>query len=120
MSDVLPDWTEGTARLAYQRCAACGGVQYFRRAFCAACGATELDVCAASGRGLVHAVSVVHRAASAEARALVPYAIVLIDAEEGFRLMAHGEVSLAIGDRVSIGFRRFLDHLVPYAERTAA
>ena len=52
----------------------------------------------ASGHGVVHAISVVARAPSAELRAHAPYAIVLIDAAEGFRMMAQGDMALAIGE----------------------
>ena len=38
------------------------------------------------------------RAATPETRAHVPYNIVLVDTEEGFRMMAHGANDLAIGD----------------------
>ena len=117
MSEPLPDWTTGAEALVYQRCGACGAKQYFRRAFCATCGSSELAEQVASGRGVVHAISVVYRAATAEARAQVPYAILLVDAEEGFRLMAQGDTSLKIGARVTVLYRRFLDRLVPYAER---
>jgi uncharacterized OB-fold protein len=117
MSETQPDWTTGAEALVYQNCRACGAKQYFRRAFCAACGSTDLTEHTASGRGVVHAISVVHRAATAEARAHVPYAILLVDSDEGFRLMAHGDITLTIGERVTILYRRFLDRLVPYAER---
>jgi uncharacterized OB-fold protein len=118
MSGTLPDWTMGAEALVYQDCYVCGAKQYFRRAFCAACGSTDLAEHNASGPGVVYAISVVHRAATAEARALVPYAILLVDSDEGFRLMAQGDITLRIGERVTILYRRFLDRLVPYAERT--
>ena len=41
------------------------------------------------------------RAATPETRAHVPYNIVLVDAAEGFRMMAHGDNDLAIGDKVT-------------------
>jgi uncharacterized protein len=117
MSERLPDWTVGAEALVYQACRGCGAKQYFHRAFCAACGSSDVAEHVASGRGVVQATSVVYRAATAEARAQVPYAILLVDADEGFRLMAQGDTALKIGERVTILYRRFLDHLVPYAER---
>ncbi len=113
------DWTNGVEAILYQSCAACGKPQYFRRGFCAACGATELSEKRASGRGTVYAASIVSRAATPETRAHVPYNIVLIDTEEGFRMMAHGSNDLAIGDRVSARFAPFAGHLVPYFEKDA-
>jgi uncharacterized protein len=112
------DWTQGGDAILYQSCAACGARQYFRRGFCAACGAGDLREMRASGEGVVFATSMVVRAATAEARAHVPYNIVLIDTAEGFRMMAHGDNDLKIGDRVTARFDRFTGRLVPYFTRT--
>jgi uncharacterized protein len=111
------DWTQGVEAILYQSCAACGRPQYFRRGFCAACGATELAEKRASGTGTVYATSIVTRAATPETRAHVPYNIVLVDTPEGFRMMAHGANDLAIGDRVSARFAPFAGRLVPYFEK---
>jgi len=111
------DWTTGHEAILYQLCAACERPQYFRRGFCAACGSADLAEKRASGKGTVYATSVVTRAATPETRAHVPYNIVLVDAEEGFRMMAHGENSLLIGDRVSARFASFAGRLVPYFEK---
>jgi uncharacterized OB-fold protein len=112
------DWTQGGEAILYQSCAACGATQYFHRDFCAACGGAELHDMCASGEGVVFATSLVARAATAEARAHVPYNIVLVAAAEGFRMMAHGDHGLKIGDRVSARFDRFTGRLVPYFTRT--
>jgi hypothetical protein len=50
-------------------------------------------------------------------RRLAPYRIVLVDAEEGFRMMAHGAHDLAIGDAVIARFQLFGSVLVPFFER---
>jgi len=113
------DWTQGVEAILYQSCAACGKPQYFRRGFCAACGATELAEKRASGKGTVYAASIVTRAATPETRAHVPYNIVLVDTAEGFRMMAHGSNDLAIGDRVTARFAPFAGRLVPYFEKVA-
>ena len=114
----IDDWTRGAEAIVYQSCAACGSQQYFRRSFCAACGAPDPLDKHASGEGIVYATSLVVRAATPEARAHVPYNIVLVEAAEGFRMMAHGDNDLKIGDRVSACYRRFTDRLVPYFTRT--
>ena len=113
MSEKLADWTTGAAAIVYQSCASCGNKQYFRRGFCAACGATRLTERAACGEGTVYATSLVCRAATPETKAHVPYNIVLVDADEGFRMMAHGDNDLAIGDRVTARFVQFAGRLVP-------
>ena len=114
----IDDWINGAETIVYQSCVACHAAQYFRRSFCAACGGSELLDKRASGEGIVFATSLVVRAATPEARAHVPYNIVLVDAAEDFRMMAHGDSDLEIGDRVTAGFRRFTDRLVPYFTRT--
>ena len=117
MSDKPADWTKGAEAIVHQTCAACGAVQYFARAFCAACGVSDPASKRASGSGTVYATSLVCRAATPETRAHVPYNIVLVDAAEGFRMMAHGDKDLAIGDKVTASYRPFAGKLVPYFER---
>jgi uncharacterized OB-fold protein len=117
MSEQLADWTKGVEAIAYQQCAACGARQYFRRSFCAACGTPEPEAKLAGGEGTVYAISLVCRAATAETKAHVPYNILLVDTAEGFRMMAHGDEGLAIGDKVVAGYRQFAGRLVPYFEK---
>ena len=112
------DWITGHEAILYQLCGGCHKPQYFRRGFCAACGSTELSEKRASGKGTVYATSVVMRAATPENRAHVPYNIVLVDTEEGFRMMAHGATSLKIGDAVTVRYVRFTGRLVPYFENS--
>jgi len=116
-SQALADWTSGEHAIVYQCCAACGRLQYFRRSFCAACGAPDPVEQRASGEGVVYATSLVCRAATPETRAHVPYNIVLVDTSEGFRMMAHGDNDLAIGDEVAARFASFAGRLVPYFEK---
>ncbi|KRR09934.1 DNA-binding protein [Bradyrhizobium jicamae] len=118
MSDKSADWTKGAEAIVYQSCPACGNVQYFRRNFCAACGAPDPAQKQASGIATVYATSLVCRAATPETRAHVPYNIVLVDTVEGFRMMAHGDNDLAIGDAVIASYRPFAGKLIPYFEKT--
>jgi len=113
----VPDWTSGHEAVTYQVCGSCGGSQYFRRAFCAACGSADIADRQASGEGTVYATSLVCRAATEQTRAHVPYNIVLVDIAEGCRMMAHGDATLAIGDTVSVRFTQFAGQLVPYFEK---
>jgi uncharacterized protein len=113
------DWTTGETAIVYQSCDSCGAKQYFRRAFCAACGAPDPAEKLASGAGTVYATSLVCRAATPETRAHVPYNIVLVDTVEGFRMMAHGDNALVIGDKVTARFAQFAGRLVPYFEKVS-
>ena len=115
MSDKLADWTKGAEAIVYQSCGRCGNVQYFHRNF--ACGAPDPTEKRASGTATVYATSLVCRAATPETRAHVPYNIVLVDAVEGFRMMAHGDSDLAIGDKVTASYLPFAGRLVPYFEK---
>jgi uncharacterized OB-fold protein len=120
MSADIADWTTGTEALLYQRCRACRAVWYFRRGFCPSCGATDVEALPSKGRGVVHAATLVCRPATAEARAYVPFMIVLVDLAEGFRAMAHGDRDLTIGDQVSLRSEKFIDRTVPYFGKNSA
>lgn len=116
-SDFPGDWTRGRPALAFQSCRACGTRWLFARPFCPGCGATDVEMREASGLGTVHAATLVTRAPSDALRAYAPYRLVLVDADEGFRVMAHAAPEVAIGDRVAARFRPFGDGLVPFFER---
>ncbi len=103
--------------LRYQRCGACAALQSYPRANCANCGANDMQWQTASGRGTVYAWTRVERAPSDEFRALAPYVIVLVDLDEGYRMMAHGAAGLAIGDRVRAGFFEHGGRHLPRFER---
>jgi uncharacterized protein len=114
----MSGWTTGEEAIVYQCCGTCGRAQYFRRSFCAACGAPDPVEKRAGGTGTVYATSLVCRAATPETRAHIPYNIVLVDTSEGFRMMAHGDNDLAIGDQVTARYRTFAGRLIPYFQRT--
>ena len=113
----MSGWTTGEEAIVYQICGTCRAQQYFRRGFCATCGAPDPVEQRASGEGVVYATSLVCRAATPETRAHVPYNIVLVDTSEGFRMMAHGDNDLAIGDKVTARYQPFAGRLVPYFQR---
>lgn len=111
------DWTAGAPAILYERCAACGAVSYFRRGFCPACGSPDVRDEASAGLGRVHALTLVTRAPTPELRALAPYAILLVDMAEGFRMMAHGDPGLTLDEPVAATFRDFGGRLVPHFGR---
>jgi uncharacterized OB-fold protein len=74
--------------LLLQHCADCGHVQYYQQAICRECGGGNLAHRPASGRGKVHSFSVVHRAPGPAFKADLPYAVLLIDLEEGPRMIS--------------------------------
>ena len=111
------DWTTGIAAILYEHCAACGTVSYFRRGFCPVCGGADVRDETSAGLGRVHAVTLVTRAPTPELRALAPYAILLVDMDEGFRMMAHGDPGLALDEPVAATFCDFGGRLVPHFGR---
>jgi uncharacterized protein len=92
------------SELLYQTCSACKQVQFYPRPFCAKCGGDKLSWATSKGTGTIYAVTTVERAPTDDFRALQPYAIALVDLDEGFRMMAHADSSVAIGDRVRAAF----------------
>jgi uncharacterized OB-fold protein len=74
--------------LLLQHCADCGHVQYYQQAICRACGSEHIEHRPASGRGKVHSFSVVHRAPGPAFKGDVPYAVILVELEEGPRMIS--------------------------------
>jgi uncharacterized protein len=110
----LPDpetkvfWDSARAeRLSIQRCADCGVHQFYPRLVCHACLSDRLDWVPASGHGTIYSFTVVERAPGAF-RDLVPYAVALVDLDEGVRMMTRVRTErphdLRIGQRVEVCF----------------
>ena len=112
--DLAQSFWQGCAegQLRYQRCGACGRAQFYPRPFCAVCGGVT-SWAVSSGRGAVYARTRVSRAPTADFASLAPYDILLVDLDEGFRMMAHGAPDLVIGDRVRLSFRRLGERALP-------
>jgi uncharacterized OB-fold protein len=110
-AETRPFW-DGCVQgeLRYQQCRACHHVQFYPRVLCVACSSTELSWQPAAGTGTVHAVTVVYRAPTPAFRGDVPYAIALVDIDEGFRMMGNvvgtDPEQVAIGNRVRVVFER--------------
>jgi uncharacterized protein len=75
-------------KLLLQHCKDCGHVQYYQQAICRACGSENIEHRPASGRGKVHSFSVVHRAPGPAFKGDVPYAVILVELEEGPRMIS--------------------------------
>jgi uncharacterized protein len=86
--------------LGFQRCAGCGAAVFYPRVLCPVCGGHDLTWEASSGRGVIYATTTVYR------RDGDPYNVVLVDLEEGFRMM--GRVEGVPAERVEIGARVML------------
>ena len=95
--------------LRYQHCESCAGAQTFAHDACQFCGAETLSWRASSGRGRVHAVTVVARAPSDYFRSLAPYTLVVVTLDEGARVMGHATAGIQIGQAVIATFFKHLD-----------
>jgi uncharacterized protein len=98
-ADTAPYWEalrEGTVLI--QWCAACRAHQFYPRLVCRRCWGS-VEWVAARGRGRVYSFTVVHRA-PAGFQELAPYAVALVELEEGVRMMGH---LAGDPDRVAVG-----------------
>ncbi|WP_068186433.1 OB-fold domain-containing protein [Mycobacterium sp. UM_CSW] len=101
-----PFW-DATRRheLTVQRCESCARLVWYPRFVCPRCGGSSLVWEKLSGDGVVYAVSVHHRAALPALADKVPYSVVLVDLDEGVRMMSNvfGRPP-AVGDRVAVAW----------------
>ena len=74
--------------LHFQRCQGCGAWRHVPREMCAECGSWEWTWEASSGRGKVFSWTVVVRALHPAFQADTPYAPVIVEMEEGVRLLS--------------------------------
>lgn len=75
-------------RVRVQRCSACGTYRYHPKERCARCQSRAAQWAPISGHGTVYSYTVVRRAPTPAYEADVPYAIVHVTMEEGFRMAA--------------------------------
>src|SRR5919112_6635807 len=94
-----PYWAAADeGRLVVQRCVACGHHQLYPRPFCLDCDARVLDWAEVSGVGTVYSCVTVHLPVRDDVPP--PYAVGLIELDEGPRLLARVPDDAGIGDRV--------------------
>jgi uncharacterized OB-fold protein len=107
----MPFWEAAAEhQLLLQRCADCGSWQHYPRALCANCWSTALAWSEAAGTGTVWTVTVAHRPGHPAWSADVPYAIAIVELDEGPRLLANvvgcPPDAAAVGMRVRVAFER--------------
>ena len=123
-SDSAPFWAalrEG--RLELQRCGGCGRYVFYPRALCSHCHSDALEWVPASGTGTVYSYTVARRPAGPAFAADVPYVLVLVDLDEGVRMLTRlltADVdSVRIGARVVVDFEVVTDEVTLPAFRLA-
>ena len=87
--ETQPYWDGARAgELRIQRCTACGDHYFYPRPLCPRCGSEAVEWVTASGRATLHSYVINHRPAPGfEDEA--PYAIAIVQLEEGPRLMTN-------------------------------
>jgi uncharacterized OB-fold protein len=95
-----PFW-DGAERgeLLVQRCRQCGAHQFYARPFCLACGADDPEWVVASGGGTVYSAVCVRIPVVDDLP--VPYAVGLVELDEGPRMLARLGAGCEIGSRVA-------------------
>jgi uncharacterized OB-fold protein len=91
-------------KLGYQRCGGCSAAVFYPRVLCPVCGSGALEWRESAGRGTVYATSAIH------SRNRDPRNVVLVDLDEGFRMMSRIEgvpaEEVEVGARVRFEVRR--------------
>lgn len=88
--DLIAAFWEHCAReeLRFQRCGGCGDWRHLPRLRCASCGSTEFSWERSSGRGRVHSWTITHQAPIRAFASRVPYAVLVVELDEGVRMVA--------------------------------
>lgn len=88
-------------------CRECSRFFWYPRPACPGCLGTDIEWRTASGKGVVYAVTVVHKAQNPLMADRAPYPVVLVDLEEGVRMMSNvvgvdaGEVHIGMAVRLT-------------------
>ncbi len=109
--------------LRIQRCAGCGTWRHVPRELCAGCGSWAWTWERASGRGRVFTWTVAERPMHPAFAGDVPYAIVVVELEEGVRIVSRVDgcapADLAMGMAVEVAFDDVADEVtLPVFRRT--
>lgn len=88
-------------RLSFQRCDDCGAWRHPPRVMCAACGSWKWKWTPSSGRGSIYTWTVTHQPLHPAFADATPYAVVVVEMEEGVRLVS-GVIDLPL-ERLVLG-----------------
>ncbi len=102
-SESEPFWRAAReGRLMIMHCRACDRPYFYPRRYCPRCWSDETEWREASGRGTIYTYSVVHQNPAPPFRDWAPYAVLLVDLDEGVRVMADWDRESAL-DRLAVG-----------------
>jgi len=108
-SDSEPFWAAlREERLQVQRCLQCHRHLFYPRALCPHCHSSDLEWVPVAGTGTIYSYTVARRPAGPAFAADVPYVLVLVDLDEGVRMLSRlvppDVDAVRIGARVTVGF----------------
>ena len=118
-----PYWEACKRReLTFQRCADCEGITFLPQPACMHCLSPNLMWEKGQGKGAVYSWTVVWRPQTPAFE--IPYAIAIIDMDEGYRMMTNiigiDPEKLEVGTRVEVEFHDMNDEIaLPYFRPTA-
>lgn len=101
----------GEGRLRYQQCLRCGNSWLPQRPQCPSCLADAWEWCAAAGGGTLISFVVYHHAFHEDVKDLVPYAVGIVELDEGPRMLCRlggvtidpgGEAGLTVGQSMKL------------------
>jgi uncharacterized OB-fold protein len=107
-------WNAARAgRLQIQRCKDCTRHIFYPRVLCPNCHSDRLELVTSAGTGTVYSYTIARRPASPAFAAQVPYVVVLVDLDEGVRMLSNLIVddltAVRIGARVRVRFEDVTD-----------
>jgi uncharacterized protein len=117
-AESAPYWAAAKERrLVLQHCNACGKCWFPPSRRCAHCLSTDFDWQESRGQGRVYSFVVFHRVYHPAYESEVPYAVAIIELDEGPRLLANivGTAPEAIrcDERVRVVFEERGEHTIP-------
>ena len=88
--EMAPFWEAARRHeLAMQRCRGCGTLRFPARDICSRCLSRSAEWAPVSGRGTIFSFAVMHQVYHPGVADEVPYAVVLVELEEGGRLLSN-------------------------------
>lgn len=95
-------------RLMLPQCRGCGRFHFYPRPFCPFCDGIDLEWRAAGGNGTIYSFAVVRQPLEKPFVAHLPYVIVIVELDEGVRLLSHlvgaAPEGVACGMKVRVEF----------------
>ncbi len=126
ITDELRPFFDGARKhqLVVQKCNRCGKLRFPPAQICAECLSHDLSWTAVSGRGKVFSYSIMHRAYHPAFAAKIPYALVVVELEEGGKINSNvvgiEPHRLKCGMAVEVTFEEINDEVVLPKFRPAA